>query len=282
MLKFTKMHGIANDYVYIDLMDCQALPGDDIRRRLAIQMSDRHTGVGGDGVIFIEPSTTGADARMRIFNLDGSEAMMCGNGIRCVAEYMVARRHFAGDSISIQSQAGNKQIHMLKNDGGRLYRVDMGEPVFDAEQIPVLATDPRRVEVRVGENTVELFCVSMGNPHGVALWDDLDTLPIKTLGPAIEFAGAFPQRCNVEFISVSGGEITMRVWERGSGETMACGTGACACAVAAMEKGLVKRGPVVVHLKGGDLLIDWDAETNHVFMTGPAVIAFDGEWPHEI
>lgn len=276
MIRFTKMHGTGNDYVYIDLFDWDKLPGDAQRREMAKAMSPRRFGAGGDGVIFIEPASDGiSDVQMRIFNLDGSEGEMCGNGARCVALYMFERRMFQGEELQMQTKAGRKNIRRTKEG---LFSVDMGRPVFEAEQIPVRAQDPSKLQIKANEGLYSLYALSMGNPHAVTLCDDLEALKIEEIGPLLENSEVFPNRANIEFIRVQDGQIHMRVWERGSGETLACGTGACASAVAAMCMGLVERGPVTVHLLGGDLKIDWDEQSGHVFMQGPATFVYDGMW----
>ncbi|MDR2514152.1 MAG: diaminopimelate epimerase [Christensenellaceae bacterium] len=276
-MPFTKMHGTGNDYIYIDLFG-KALPSLERRVELAIQMSDRHFGAGGDGVIFIEPASDGSDVQMRMFNADGSEGRMCGNGSRCVALYMTQRRGFAGESLKLQTLSGVKILR--KVPGG--FEVDMGEPGLAAQDVPVLASEPERLKLEAGGREFTLHCLSMGNPHAVTVWEDLSTLEIARFGPVLEHNALFPERVNIEFIQPEGEALRTRVWERGSGETLACGTGACASAVAAIRMGLVPRRPVTVRLLGGDLRIDWRESDNHVYMTGPAAFVFDGSWPGEL
>jgi len=275
-MRFTKMHGAGNDYVYINCFD-QPMPGDPAQ--LARQMADRHFGVGGDGLILICPSTK-ADARMRMFNADGSEAEMCGNGVRCVAKYVydhgIARR----ENLKIETGAGVLSLD-VEADGGkaRRVRVDMGEPILEAAKIPTtLAGSPVvNAGLDVGGRKLQVTCVSMGNPHCITFVDRLSDEWVLGIGPKVEVDPHFPKRVNAEFVEVvSPAEIRMRVWERGSGETLACGTGASAVCVAGALTGRTER-KILAHLLGGDLELHW-AENNHVFMTGPAVEVFSGVW----
>lgn len=281
MIQFTKMHGIGNDYVYID---CRS--GLDFDpAELAIPMSDRHTGVGGDGIILIlPPQQPDSDATMRIFNADGSEGRMCGNGIRCVGKWLhdVAGMH--KPVIRVDTLSGTKVLQMHTGADGRATgaTVDMGAAVMQPAQIPVRHAADRMVEapVTLADGTaVRLTAVSMGNPHGVVFLDAPATdYEVLTLGPQLERHEIWPERANIEWADVRDEHtVGMRVWERGSGETMACGTGACATAVAAVETGRCK-WPVTVKLRGGDLVIDRNAD-GHILMTGPAAIAFTGVWP---
>lgn len=273
---FTKMHGIGNDYIYINCMEsCPVdLPS------LAREMSDRHTGIGGDGIILILPSDK-ADFRMRIFNADGSEAKMCGNGSRCVAKYIHDFNLSDANPIHLETLAGIKVLSLIMDPvTGEVDRVtvDMGAPVWEPEQVPVKFAGKRMMmqPVPVGETVVMVSAVSMGNPHGVVIVDRLDeNTPVSTLGPILDTHEMWPDRANIEFVEVkSRDEISMRVWERGSGETMACGTGACASVVACHEAGLTS-SKVTVHLLGGDLEIEI-APDGHVMMTGPATTVFTG------
>lgn len=280
MLHFVKMHGIGNDYIYVDEFNQGATEN---ISALARQLSDRHTGVGGDGLILIQPSDS-ADCRMRMFNADGSEGRMCGNAIRCIARYMLERHadRVTGDTVRIETLSGVKVVSATRDERGgiALLRADMDEPGLTAQSIPVLSDTPQNVTVPFESGTAQGVCVSMGSPH-VVLFVDCDPmeLALDRIGAPIEHAPLFPERVNVEFARpLPDGSLQMRVWERGSGETMACGTGACAVAVAAMLTGRADGREVTVHLRGGDLRIEWDAHTGHVYMTGPAAIVFEGDW----
>lgn len=288
-MKFTKMHGLGNDFVLIDCRDIEppGLPG------LAERLCHRRFGIGADQLLLLCPSAV-ADFRMRIFNPDGSEVEMCGNGIRCLAKYVWERGISDKKVIAVETLAGTMRPE--KADG--LVMVDMGKPVFEPWGIPVnipsSGAKGQRAEeenarrktqnsnpiidypVRIEDREFRITCVSMGNPHAVIVVDNAAKFPVAYYGPKIENHPLFPKRTNVEFIEVPGpSEIVMRVWERGAGETMACGTGAAAVAVASHLKGLTGR-KVTVHLEGGDLAIEW-ASDNHVHMTGPAVEVFTGE-----
>jgi diaminopimelate epimerase len=277
------MHGAGNDYVYVDCFQ-QPVPEDpaDLARRVA----DRHFGIGGDGLILILPSDV-ADARMRMFNADGSEAEMCGNGIRCVAKYVYD--HGLCRRETLQIETGNGVLDLgVEVDGDRVrrVRVDMGEPILRAEEIPTsLAAfpgDPHGAVVgaplSVKGKTLDVTCVSMGNPHCITFVEELSDDWVFGAGPEIENDPHFPRRTNAEFVEVcEPGEVRMRVWERGSGETLACGTGACAVCVAGVLTGRTERR-VLAHLLGGDLELHWDEADNHVYMTGPAVEVFWGQW----
>lgn len=279
-MHFIKMHGIGNDYIYVDefLYKAPADIGD--AARLA---SDRHTGIGGDGLILIQPSQI-ADCKMRMFNADGSEGRMCGNAIRCIARYMLERHPeiCPGDTVRIETLSGIKIVTAQRDAEGKpsMLRADMGAPGLSPESIPVLTTTPQDLSIEVPGFSGSGVCVSMGSPHIVFFIDsDPSELDIAHIGPAIESHSLFPERVNVEFVQVQpDGSLKMRVWERGSGETMACGTGACATAVAAMLKGRTPQRTATVHLRGGDLIIEWNPDNNRVYMTGPAALVFEGEW----
>ncbi len=279
-MKFTKMHGIGNDYIYVDefLYKAPADIGD--AARLA---SDRHTGIGGDGLILIQPSQI-ADCKMRMFNADGSEGRMCGNAIRCIARYMLERHPeiCPGDTVRIETLSGIKIVTAQRDAEGKpsMLRADMGAPGLSPESIPVLTATPQDLSIEVPGFSGSGVCVSMGSPHIVFFIDsDPSELDIAHIGPAIESHSLFPERVNVEFVQTQpDGSLKMRVWERGSGETMACGTGACATAVAAMLKGRTPQRTATVHLRGGDLIIEWNPDNNRVYMTGPAALVFEGEW----
>jgi len=279
-IRFTKMHGIGNDYVYVNLF-AESVP-DPVS--LARAVSDRHFGIGADGLILIGPSET-ADVSMRIFNADGSEAAMCGNGVRCAAKY--AREHglAGGDDVRVETRAGIKTIRVIA-ERGRVVRarVDMGEPKLRRKEIPMTGPPEERcveAALQVGDERFSVTCVSMGNPHCVIFVPDVEVAPLKQVGPAIENRKeTFPERTNVHFVEVvSQDEIKMRTWERGSGITLACGTGASAVCVAGALTGRTGRG-ILAHLPGGDLELEW-ADNGHLFMTGPAAEVFTGEWPIE-
>jgi diaminopimelate epimerase len=285
-MRFVKMHGLGNDYVYVDCFR-QPAPADPAALSRAI--SDRHFGVGSDGLILICPSQR-ADARMRMFNADGSEAEMCGNGVRCVAKYVYDRGLARQGVLRIETGRGVLTLE-LQIAGGKVrqVRVDMGEPILEAEKIPTTLPGPRVIDYPdfpfpggpwSGDCGLDprITCVSMGNPHAVLYCRDAARVPLPSVGPALESAPAFPRRTNVHFVQVhSPSEATVRTWERGSGITLACGTGACAVAVAGVLTGRTQRS-LTAHLPGGDLHLDWSAGDNHVYMTGPAVEVFEGDW----
>ena len=274
-MKFTKLHGCGNDYVYVNLFEAKIKNA----AGLAIRVSDRHFGIGSDGLITIGPSDV-ADFRMRIYNADGSEAEMCGNGIRCVAKYVYDHKLTQETEIRVETGAGIKVLTLMVEQGKvSQVRVDMGEPILEPERIPVLAEKAPVVdeEIHAGGRDWKMTCVSMGNPHAVVFVEDVEHFDIEKYGPCFENHERFPKRTNTEFAQViSPKEVAMRVWERGSAETWACGTGTCACAVACILNHLTEN-QVLVHLRGGDLTIEYDATSNHVFMTGPATEVFSGE-----
>jgi diaminopimelate epimerase len=276
-MRFTKMHGTGNDYVYVNCFQ-ERFP-DDVAA-LARAVSDRHKGIGGDGLILICPSER-AGARMRMFNVDGTEAEMCGNGVRCVAKYVYDHGIARQERLQIETGRGVLELE-LHVAGGKVdqVRVNMGRPILEAERIPTTlpGNPPVKAPLDVAGRRLEVTCVSMGNPHCVTFVDEVNDDWVHRIGPLIEVHPAFPRRTNAEFIQVlSPREFLMRVWERGSGETQACGTGACASAVAAVLNGLTER-KVLAHLPGGDLTLEWTA-SGEVFMTGNAVEVFSGEWP---
>ncbi|NLY44135.1 MAG: diaminopimelate epimerase [Clostridiaceae bacterium] len=274
-MKFTKMHGIGNDYVYVNGFEETV----EDPSKVAIKISDRHFGVGSDGLVLILPSET-ADFKMRMFNSDGSEAEMCGNAIRCVGKYVYDNGLTDKNVISVETLAGVKILNMEISEGKvKNVRVDMGEPILNPADIPVTYPGERFInqEVTVDGNVYRVTCVSMGNPHAIVYMDDIDSLKIEDIGPKFEHHPIFPKRTNTEFVEViDRNTLKMRVWERGAGETLACGTGACAVLVASVLNGLSSR-KAVVKLLGGDLLIEWNEKDNHVYMTGPAEKVFDGE-----
>lgn len=275
-MKFTKMHGIGNDYIYVNCFE-EEIPADPAA--LSQRLSDRHFGIGSDGLILIRPTENG-DAMMDLYNADGSRAMMCGNGIRCVGRYVYERGIAKKETLRIDTLSGVKTLHLdVVNGTVQSIEVDMGEPVLEPASIPVLLPGERAVSVPVemGDDVFSVTCVSMGNPHCVLFVEDVDALDLEELGPRFEWNPLFPQGVNTEFIQpLPDGSLKMRVWERGSGETWACGTGACASVVAACLCGKAERQSVV-HLRGGDLSIHWREEDGHVMMRGPAAFVFDGE-----
>ena len=293
-MKFTKMEGCGNDYIYVD---GGAYPMDPAKKPdLVRRLSDRHYGIGGDGVIFINPVPDGsADFEMEMWNADGTRSQMCGNGIRCVAKFVYDKGMTDKKSLRIVSAGSVKFLDLYTEKTGdgketvRTVRVDMGAPILEAGRIPVDAaktgasaeTDEtgRLVDapICVRGGTYRMTCVSMGNPHAVMFVEDTEKFPLELTGPAFEHHEAFPERVNAEFVHVRNrSEVDMRVWERGTGETLACGTGACAVGVACVLNGLTEE-TVTVHLRGGDLEIRYDRDADRVYMTGPAVTVFEGE-----
>jgi diaminopimelate epimerase len=277
-MQFTKMHGIGNDYVYISTFD-QPPPVDP--RQLAVTVSDRHFGIGGDGLILIMPSER-ADARMRMFNADGSEGEMCGNGVRCVAKYLYDHDLTKKQQVTIETGRGILTLDLEVSGGrARRVRVDMGHPILESERIPTLlpGNPPIDASIEVDDRTLAVTAVSMGNPHAVLFVSGLGDFPLESLGPKLERHPAFPKRVNVHVVEViSPGEVRMRTWERGSGITLACGTGACGVCVAGVLTGRTDRS-ILAHLPGGDLELSWPDDRSSVFMTGPATEVFSGEWP---
>lgn len=277
-MRFTKMHGLGNDYVYVSTFD-QPAPADPAR--LAVAVSDRHFGIGGDGLILIMPSER-ADARMRMFNADGSEGEMCGNGVRCVAKFVHDHGLAQKDRVTIETGRGVLTLDLDVIAGKvRGVRVDMGAPILKSREIPTtLPGDPPvNAPLRIGDVEFAVTAISMGNPHAVIYVDDVAEFPLEELGPAIENHPAFPRRVNVHVVDVCDpGEVRMRTWERGSGITLACGTGACAVCVAGVLTGRSGR-KIQAHLPGGDLELEWRDDDAPVFMTGPATEVFSGEWP---
>lgn len=274
-MKFTKMHGIGNDYVYVNCFQEEVKNPAEVSK----YVSDRHFGIGSDGLILIKPSDV-ADFKMDMYNADGSQGEMCGNGIRCVAKYVYDYGLTDKETISVETLAGIKHLE-LTIDAGKvaLVKVNMGSPELVPEKIPVTAEGERAINVplEVKGNSYQMNCVSMGNPHCVIFMEeDVRNLNLEAIGPDFENHERFPKRINTEFVNVLDRQtLRMRVWERGSGETLACGTGACATAVAAMLNGHVEK-EVTVHLLGGDLKIQWDDGNAPVYMTGPAATVFDG------
>lgn len=276
-MKFTKMHGIGNDYVYVNCFEETVIDP----AETAKFVSDRHFGIGSDGLILIKPSDV-SDCEMEMYNLDGSQGAMCGNGIRCVAKYVYDNGIVNKTNISVATKSGIKYLDLAVRDGKvSMVRVNMGSPVLTAKQIPVVADTEEVINVPldIDGTTYHFTGVSMGNPHAVVFLDDIENLEIEKIGPLFENHIVFPDRVNTEFVKVIDRKtLSMRVWERGSGETLACGTGACAVAVAAVLNGLADEDePVTVKLLGGDLQILWNRQENIVYMTGEAVTVFEGE-----
>lgn len=276
-MKFTKMHGIGNDYVYVNCFK------ETVKNPAAVAkfVSDRHFGIGSDGLILIKPSEI-ADCEMDMYNLDGSQGAMCGNGIRCVAKYAYDYGIVNKPQISVATKSGVKYLDLtIENGKVSTVKVNMGAPILKASAIPVVSTKDQMINepIEVKREYYYVTAVSMGNPHAVVFMDDVEHLDIEKIGPYFEHHSAFPDRVNTEFVKVIDNHtVQMRVWERGSGETLACGTGACAVAVASILNGHVDgTQPVTVKLLGGDLQIFWNRESNLVYMTGSATTVFDGE-----
>lgn len=275
-MKFTKMHGIGNDYIYVNCFEEKITDPS----RLSLVMSKQHYGVGSDGLILIGPSDT-ADFSMRIFNSDGSEADMCGNGIRCLGKYVYDRGLTDKTELTVSTMGGLKKL-WLTVEGGKVIRVraDMGMPELTPAKIPVdvNAEQVMQYPLQILGKTLPITCVSMGNPHAVIFVTDPDAIDLPVVGGMIEHHPLFPRRTNVEFVRVIRRDmLQMRVWERGAGETLACGTGACASLVAAVMNGLADRC-AQIKLAGGNLQLEWNEEDNHVYQTGPATFVFDGVW----
>jgi len=275
MIKFTKMHGLGNDYVYIDAIN-QKIENES---SLAKFVSNRHFGIGSDGLILICKSEI-ADFKMRMFNSDGSEAEMCGNGIRCVGKFVYDKGLTNKTTVKIETLAGIKTLILNTKDGKvETARVDMGEPILEAEKIPVISTEKpvKNLELEAENKKFKFTCVSMGNPHAITIVENTKEFDVEKYGKVLEIDKAFPKKANIEFAQIIDRQnINMRVWERGAGETLACGTGACATAVACNLNGLTDR-KVNIELLGGTLNIEWNETDNHIYMTGPAVTVFDGE-----
>jgi len=278
-MKFTKMHGCGNDYVYINCFEETVTSPE----QLAQSVSNRHFGIGSDGLVLICPSETG-DCKMRMFNPDGSESEMCGNAIRCVAKYVYDRGIIHKRQIAVETLAGTKLITVNadENDIARTLTVDMGEPITTASEIPVVAGASPVTDLRLSafDRDFTFTCVSMGNPHAVTfIDDDVSSFDVEKYGRVFEPDEHFPRKANIEFTNVlSPTHLKMRVWERGTGETLACGTGTCATVAAACLNGISPREPVTVDLLGGQLTIEWSKADGHIYMTGPAEYTFDGEY----
>ena len=274
MKKFTKMHGLGNDYVYMDAIHQQI----DNESDLAQFVSERHFGIGSDGLILICKSDV-ADFKMKMFNSDGSQAEMCGNGIRCVGKFVYDKGLTNKTTITVETLAGIKTLILnVKNGKVETVRVDMGEPILEPSKIPVISNENPVINLMLKalDKEFKFTCVSMGNPHAITVVEDTKTFEVEKYGKILEVDSVFPNKTNVEFVEiVDKNHIKMRVWERGTGETLACGTGACATAVACCLNNLVDRH-VFIELLGGTLEIEWSKDDNHVYMTGPAVTVFEG------
>lgn len=274
-MKFTKMHGAGNDYIYVNAMQEQVLNPSEI----AIRISDRHFGIGSDGLVLIMTSDC-ADFRMRMFNSDGSESEMCGNASRCIGKYVFDKGLTDKHSVTLETKAGIKVLDLTVIDGKvSTVRVDMGEPILEPVNIPMDFPGDYAIQVPVTVRGKEYLLngVSMGNPHAVIFTEGIEALNLPVIGPDFEHNELFPKRTNTEFVEIIDNEhVKMRVWERGAGETLACGTGACAVLVAGVLSGALHR-KAQIDLRGGTLQIEWNAENNHVYMTGDAVTVFEGE-----
>ena len=274
-MKFTKMHGCGNDYVYVNCFEEVVENPGEVSKRI----SDRHFGIGSDGLILICPSEI-ADFQMKMYNSDGSEGAMCGNGVRCIAKYVYDYGLTDKTFVSLETKAGIKYLDLTVEDGKvSMVKVDMGAPITKPSDIPAISDKEIIVDepISVDGKEYRITCVSMGNPHGVVFVDDTKSLEIEAIGPKLENHEMFPDRANIEFIQVlDRNNINMRVWERGAGETLACGTGTCASVYACILNGLTEKS-VDVHVLGGTIHIDYDEEKNTIFMTGPAAVSFDGE-----
>lgn len=277
ILKFTKMHGCGNDYIYVNCLNQEI----DNPSNLSIRLSDRHYAVGSDGLILICKSDV-ADAKMRMFNADGSEGKMCGNGIRCVGKYLYDKNLVCKDDIDIETLSGIKHLHAVRNNSDeevKYLRVDMGKAELEPKKIPININTDKVINfpINISGQDYHITCVSMGNPHCIVFCENIENLDLEKIGPLFEKNPIFPEGVNTEFVEVlDESTLKMRVWERGSGETMACGTGACACAVAAVENKYCKKDrDITVKLIGGDLTINYTDDA--VFMTGPAEKSYEGE-----
>ncbi len=281
MIKFTKMHGLGNDYVYIYCTDC-SLVTENISSLVRF-ISNRHFGIGSDGVILISDSNI-ADFKMRMFNSDGTEAEMCGNGIRCVGKFVYDKYLTTKENITIETLAGIKNLKLnVQNGKVKAVTVDMGKPILEAKKIPVISdTDiVQGMKITALDRDFYIDCVSMGNPHAITRVENLENFDIEKYGPILENDKHFPSKANIEFMEVINREnVKMRVWERGSGETFACGTGACSVAVSCILNGLTEN-KINVQLLGGNLQIEWNENDKHIYMTGPAETVFEGEFEYD-
>lgn len=277
-MKFTKMQGLGNDYVYVNCFEEKI----ENPSELAKKISDRHFGVGSDGLILILPSDI-ADCKMRMFNWDGSESEMCGNGIRCVGKFVHDKGIVDKDTITVETLAGIKTIKLTLDENNKttMFTVNMGEPIFKPSEIPVLSNEEivKNLKIKALDKEFTFTCVSMGNPHAITFVENVSEFDVEKYGKILEIDEHFPKRANIEFVEIIDNKnLKMRVWERGSGETFACGTGTCATVVASFLNGKSEREDVKVELLGGELYISWNEKDNNVYMTGPAEFVFEGEW----
>ena len=281
MIKFTKMHGLGNDYVYIYCNNCKTQKKN--ISSLARFVSNRHFGIGSDGLILISDSQI-ADFKMRIFNSDGSEAKMCGNGIRCVGKFVYDKHLTTKENITIETLSGVKNLQLnVENEKVKTVKVDMGKPILEAEKIPVISdmNIAQGLKLTAIDKDFYVDCISMGNPHAVTKVENLENFEIEKYGPVLENDKHFPDRANIEFIEVIDRKnVKMRVWERGSGETLACGTGACSVAVSCILNRLTEN-KINVELLGGTLKIEWNENNKHIYMTGPAETVYEGEFEYD-
>lgn len=283
MIQFTKMHGLGNDYLFINCIENKNYIEKENIPRITRYLCNRNFGVGADGIILINKSKI-ADFKMDIYNSDGSKAQMCGNGIRCFAKYVYDNKLIEKKEIKIETLCGIKTAYIIESTMNRYIqeiKIDMGEAIFEKEKIPVISQESEnklvKINLKVLDKNLQAYCVSIGNPHTILFCENVDNIPIKEYGSLIEKDKHFPEKTNVEFVQVLGSSsIKMRVWERGSGETYACGTGACAVSVVCNQLGFTRKN-VMVYLKGGELKINLDEKTNKIYMTGIATKVFDGE-----
>lgn len=282
-MRFVKMHGLGNDFIILNCTEDEKYIPSKQYRPLAIELCDRHFGIGADGLLLVLPSAQ-ADVRMRIINSDGSEAEMCGNGIRCFARYVYETGILTKEVMTVETLAGVLVPRLILDEEGEVVsvEVDMGEPILEKEEIPMLGHGRAVNEmVKIDGNVQHVTAVSMGNPHCVVFVDDAESYPIEYWGPRIESSSYFPRKTNVEFVQIiNEHEVIMRVWERGAAVTLACGTGACATTVACVLNKKTNRD-ILLHLDGGDLNVRWDEESNHLFMTGPAENVFAGDYDYQ-
>ena len=277
-MRFTKMHGCGNDYVYVNGFD-EHIP-DEKKSELAIRLSNRNFGIGSDGLIFINPGKI-AEFEMEMYNADGSRSEMCGNGIRCVGKYIYDHGLSDKTQISVESAGAVKYLTLFKGENGKIekVRVNMGSPILESKLVPVISDNEKVIDesINVCSNEYKMTCVSMGNPHAVVFMEDVENLDIDAIGPYFENHERFPKRTNTEFVKIiDRNHVFMRVWERGTGETLACGTGCCATAVACVLNNLTDER-VNVKVLGGNIEIEWDRKENVVYMTGPATVSFEGD-----
>ncbi|MBR3636277.1 MAG: diaminopimelate epimerase [Lachnospiraceae bacterium] len=282
-MKFTKMHGCGNDYVYVNGFE-EHIP-DEKKSELAIKVSNRNFGIGSDGLIFINPGKT-AEFEMEMYNADGSRSEMCGNGIRCVGKYIYDHKLSDKTEITVESAGAVKYLTLFPGNDGKIekVRVNMGSPILESKLVPVVSDNEKVIDEKIDVKGKEyrMTCVSMGNPHAVVFMDDVKDLDIEKLGPYFENHERFPKRTNTEFVQViDRSHVFMRVWERGTGETLACGTGCCATAVACVLNGLTDES-VDVNVLGGHIQIEWDRQNDIIYMTGPAKVSFEGEYKADL